>query len=92
MKGDPWQAGHNATGSPFAGVSYDRIYNQLVLTGDLLIQLNHKIGDFTGKMILGNSMYSNKYRYVEVANNSIVIPGVYNISNRLGEPGVLEDT
>jgi TonB-linked SusC/RagA family outer membrane protein len=91
IKADPWEAGHNATGSPFAGNAYDAISNQIVLTGDLLIQLNHKIGDFTGKMILGNSMYSNKYRYVRVNNNSIVIPFVYNISNRLGEPGVTED-
>ena len=90
LKGDPWQAGHNATGSPFAGTSYDQIYNQIILTGDLLMQFNHKIGDFSGKLILGNSMYSNKYRYVGVQNNSIVIPFLYNISNRLGEPGVGE--
>jgi hypothetical protein len=65
--------------------------NQIVLTGDLLIQLNHKFGDFSAKAILGNSMYSNKYRYVAVYNNSIVIPFLYNISNRLGEPGVGEN-
>ncbi len=90
MTGDPWEAGHNATGSPFAGVSDDQLNNQFILTGDFLIQLNHKIGDFAGKVILGNSMYSNKYRRVNVANNSLVIPGLYNISNRLGEPGVGE--
>jgi outer membrane receptor protein involved in Fe transport len=56
----------------------------------MLIQLNHKIGDFTGKMILGNSMYSNKYRYLEVRNNGIVIPNLYNVANRTGEPGATE--
>jgi TonB-linked SusC/RagA family outer membrane protein len=90
MKGDPWQAGNNATLSPFAGVSADQLYNSLILTGDLLVQLNKKINDFTGKLILGNSVYSNKYRQVGVTNNSIVIPLLYNISNRLGEPGVGE--
>ena len=90
MTTDPWQAGHNATGSPFVGISDDGIGNRFILTGDFLIQLNHKIGDFTGKMILGNSMYSNKYRGVSVSNNSLVIPDLYNISNRLGEPGVGE--
>ncbi len=74
MRTDPWGAGHIATSSPYSGTSYDRIYNQIILTGDLLVQLNHKIGDFTGKLILGNSMYSNKYRYLEVRNNGIVIP------------------
>jgi TonB-linked SusC/RagA family outer membrane protein len=90
MVTDPWQAGHMATGSPYVGVSYDRIFNQMILTGDFLVQLNHKFGDFSGKMILGNSMYSNKYRNVNVTNNSLVIPLLYNISNRLGEPGVGE--
>ena len=90
MQGDPWQAGAIGTGSPFAGVSADQIYNSLILTGDLLVQLNKKVGDFTGKLILGNSMYTNKYRQVGVTNNSLVIPLLYNISNRLGEPGVAE--
>jgi TonB-linked SusC/RagA family outer membrane protein len=91
MTTDPWGAGHMATGSPFTGISRDANYNQTVLTGDLLIQLNHKIGDFTGKMILGNSMYQNKYRYVQVSNNAIVVPYLYNVNNRLGEPGVSEN-
>jgi TonB-linked SusC/RagA family outer membrane protein len=90
LKADPWGAGHNATGSPFAGVSSDAIYNRTVLTGDLLLQFNHQVGDFKGKLIIGNAMYSNQYRYVAVANNSIVIPFLYNVSNRLGEPGVGE--
>ena len=90
MRTDPWGAGSIATSSPYSGRSYDRIYNQIILTGDLLVQLNHKIGDFTGKMILGNSMYSNKYRYLEVRNNGIVIPNLYNVANRTGEPGATE--
>ncbi len=87
MKGDPWGAGANAVNAPFAGVSYDYLESSTILTGDLLIQLNKKIGDFSGKVILGNSMYENKYRYVYVGNNSIVIPELYNVGNRLGEIG-----
>jgi TonB-linked SusC/RagA family outer membrane protein len=90
MESDPWQAVGMGTTSPYVGISSDQIYNSFILTGDLLVQLNQKIGDFTGKLILGNSMYSNKYRNVSVDNNSIVIPLLYNISNRLGEPGVGE--
>ena len=90
MTTDPWQAGHNATGSPFAGVSYDHLSDQMILTGDLLIQADNKFGDFTTKIILGNSLYTNKYRYLALQNNSIVIPFLYNIDNRLGEPGVDE--
>ncbi len=87
MKGDPWQAGGSSALSPFAGVSYDYLESRVILTGDLLIQLNKKIGDFTGKMILGNSMYENKYSYIYVGNNSLVIPDLYNVGNRLGEIG-----
>jgi len=90
MASDPWEAGHNATGSPFVGVSADGLSSSFILTGDLLVQLNKKIGDFDGKMIIGNSMYSNKYRSVAVANNSLVIPLLYNVANRLGEAGVGE--
>jgi hypothetical protein len=92
MVSDPWGAQHNATGSPFAGVSTGDIRNTIILNGDLLVQMNHKIGDFTGKLILGNSVYSNKYRQVGLANNSLVIPELYNISNRLGEAGVSQET
>jgi len=91
LKADPWEAGHMATGSPFVGVSTDQIRNQIILTGDFLVQLNHKIGNFSGKMILGNSMYNNKYQRLREFNNSLVIPLLYNITNRLGEPGVEEE-
>ncbi|MGB8492425.1 MAG: TonB-dependent receptor plug domain-containing protein, partial [Bacteroidales bacterium] len=90
MKSDPWQAGHVATSSPFAGVANDYLLDNIILTGDLLIEADNKFGGFTSRVILGNSVYSNKYRYLEVDNNSIVIPLLYNVSNRLGEPGVIE--
>lgn len=73
MVTDPWQAGSNALTSPFAGVSYDYLESSTILTGDLLVQLNKKVGDFSSKLILGNSMYKNQYRYLYVGNNSIVI-------------------
>lgn len=88
---DPWGAGGVTTGSPYAGISNESLRTSFVVTGDLLLQLNHKFGDFTSKVILGNSMYLNKYRYLYVANNSIVVPFLYNVSNRLGEPGVNQE-
>lgn len=90
MKGDPWQAGHNATQSPFAGISYQSLSTNFILTGDFLASFNHKFGDFSGKLILGQSSYKNDYSYLYLGNNSIVIPQVYNITNRLGEAGVTQ--
>lgn len=92
MASDPWEAGHNATGSPFVGVAWESLQKRFTLTGDLLVQLNHKFGDFSSKLILGNSVYSYSSHYTYVGNNSIVIPELYNITNRLGEPGVDQST
>ncbi|MCJ7449828.1 MAG: SusC/RagA family TonB-linked outer membrane protein [Bacteroidales bacterium] len=87
---DPWQAGGYKSEGPFAGVANESLSNSFIMSGDLLVQMDHTFGDFTGKLILGNSLYTNKYRYLYVGNNSIVIPFLYNVSNRLGEPGVDE--
>ncbi len=87
---DPWGCGGMASTSPYAGVSWDYLETTTILTGDFLAQFNKKIGDFTGKLIVGNSVYNNKYRYVYVGNNSIVIPDLYNVANRLGEAAVGE--
>lgn len=90
MISDPWNAGSEAASSPYVGIAYDNLYTTWVLTGDLLVQMNHKFGDFSGKLILGNSTYENQYRYLYLGNNSLVIPGLYNIAYRLGEATVSE--
>ena len=88
---DPWGAGHNASGKPlFPGASTDGMSNSLILTGDFLVSLNKNFNDFTTRLILGNSMYSNKYRNIGIGATSLVIPGLYNVSNRLGEATVNE--
>ena len=58
MKGDPWQAGANATEFTICRSFMALHGTATIMTGDFLVQLNHKIGDFSGKLILGNSMYS----------------------------------
>jgi TonB-linked SusC/RagA family outer membrane protein len=90
METDPWQAGAMGTGSPFAGNAYQYNVNTFIMTGDFLMSFNHKIGDFSAKLILGNSTYSNTYNWLQINNNSIVIPFTYNVTNRVGEPGVTQ--
>jgi TonB-linked SusC/RagA family outer membrane protein len=86
MKTDPWQAGSMGAGSPFQGNAYQYNANSFILTGDFLMSLNHKFGDITTKLVLGNSTYHNTYNYLYIGNGSIVIPFLYNVTNRLGEP------
>ncbi|MGD0582913.1 MAG: SusC/RagA family TonB-linked outer membrane protein [Bacteroidales bacterium] len=90
MISDPWQAGSEGASSPYVGIAYDNMYTNYILTGDFLLSLNHKIGDFSGKLILGNSLLKDQYRYLYMGNNSLVIPGLYNIAYRLGEATVTE--
>jgi TonB-linked SusC/RagA family outer membrane protein len=91
MVTDPWGAGHNASGKPvFPGASTDGMSNSLILTGDFLVSLNKKFSDITTNLILGNSMYSNKYKTIGIGATSLVIPGLYNVANRLGEATVTE--
>ncbi|HVN59062.1 MAG TPA: SusC/RagA family TonB-linked outer membrane protein [Bacteroidales bacterium] len=90
MKADPWHAGSEGASSPYVGVAYDQMYTNFIMTGDFLVSMNQKIGDFTGKLILGNSMLKDQYRLLYMGNNSLVIPGLYNIAYRLGEAAVTE--
>jgi len=60
--------------------------NTMILTNDFLATIDHKFNDFSAKVILGNSIYSNQYESIyDAADGGLVIPGLYNISNRVGE-------
>jgi len=89
--GDPWGAGAIGFGKPvYPGTSTDGMSNSIILTGDFLASINKKFNDITTHLILGNSMYTNHYRTIGIGATSLVIPGLYNISNRLGESTVSE--
>jgi hypothetical protein len=61
--------------------------NTIILTNDFLVTADKKFNDFTVKAILGNSIYSNQNEYIyDAADGGLVIPGLYNISNRIGNP------
>lgn len=59
-------------------------------TSDLLFTFKKNFGDFTTQAILINSIRQRDYRYISQSANALVIPGLYNISNRLGEATVDE--
>jgi TonB-linked SusC/RagA family outer membrane protein len=91
-KSDPWSQGHMGVTSPYAGSSSDQMRQTMILTNDLLATVDQKFGDFTLKGILGNSVYMQKYETTFDAAGSLVIPGLYNISNRVGEPTVSQSS
>ena len=90
---DPWEAGNIASsvGKANANVTDGTLLNTR-FTGDLLVTINPKFGDFTTNLVLGNQVRQEYARSVYDFANALVVPGVYNISNRLGNANSLNTT
>lgn len=88
---DPWAAGNIASSNKFVNGQVEDI-NRLTtrFTGDLLVSLNPKFGDFTTNLILGNHIQQDYFRYQRGFGKNLRIPGLYNISNVIGQPEVTE--
>ncbi|MBN7817265.1 SusC/RagA family TonB-linked outer membrane protein [Algoriphagus pacificus] len=72
------------------GVSDGSGYQNQINT-DFLVDFKKAVGqDLFFDLLLGQSLRRNKGKGVNVSANGIVIPGLYNISNRVGEPGASE--
>ena len=92
-KSDPWSQGHMGGSSPYKATSSDQMRNTIILTNDFLATFDQKFGDFNVKAIVGNSIYNQKYESIyDAAAGGLVIPGLYNISNRIGEASVSQST
>ena len=83
--GDPWGAGNIASSvRQVNGNVTDYNYTSTRFTGDLLVTLSPTFGEFTPKLILGQQSRLDYSRYISAAATSLVVPGTYNIANRLG--------
>lgn len=67
------------------GVSDGTSFNNQILS-DLLINFKKPVGeDWFFNLLLGNQLRQNRSKSVSTGANGIVIPGLYNVSNRVGE-------
>ncbi|SOD98706.1 SusC/RagA family TonB-linked outer membrane protein [Spirosoma fluviale] len=83
--GDPWGAGNIASSlKQVNGNVSDYSRTTSRVTGDLLITVAPTFGDFTTKLILGQQARVDNSRYISTTATSLVVPGTYNIANRLG--------
>ena len=90
---DPWSAGNNASSNQFnAGSSEDQMRQTMILTNDFLATVDQKFGDISLKGIVGASLYSQKYESQYEYSGGLVIPGLYNQSNRTGEAQLAQST
>ncbi|WP_254448795.1 carboxypeptidase-like regulatory domain-containing protein [Spirosoma rhododendri] len=55
-----------------------------VINNEFQIQLAKDFGPLTNRLILGNSLYQRTTNNIAVGSSSIVVPDVYNVSNRQG--------
>jgi len=90
---DPWGAGNTASSSThYAGFSNDQMRQTMIMTDDFLATIDHNFGDISLKAIAGTSVYSQKYESQWEYAGGLVIPDLYNISNRTGAPQVAQET
>jgi TonB-linked SusC/RagA family outer membrane protein len=61
------------------------------ITSDFLGTVNKEFGDFSANLIVGGNIRENTSKFQSTAANALVVPGVYNVSNRVGEPTVNEN-
>ncbi len=65
----------------------DNSNTENLLNNELQLQINKDFKDFTTKSIIGFNIYNRKTKAVNVNSSSIVVPDIYNVSNRRGELG-----
>ncbi|GAB4023649.1 SusC/RagA family TonB-linked outer membrane protein [Spirosoma koreense] len=56
-----------------------------VINNEFQITGTKEFGPLSTKLLLGQSLYSRYTKNISVQSNSIVVPGIYNVSNRQGE-------
>ncbi|MEP7109677.1 MAG: SusC/RagA family TonB-linked outer membrane protein [Ferruginibacter sp.] len=56
-----------------------------IINNEFQLQLAKDFGDFANKMVLGYSVYQRALKGITVGSSSVVVPDIYNVSNRQGE-------
>ena len=77
--------GIDRAGTDIQGSVFDQISSENVINNDVQGQISKTFGNFTNKMIVGFNVYQRKTKQTNVGSGSIVVPDIYNVSNRRGE-------
>ncbi len=71
--------------SDIVGGVNDYSSTENVINNEFQINLKKDFGDFTNRLVLGYSVYQRTTKSISVSSSSIVVPDIYNISNRQGQ-------
>ncbi len=86
---DPWGAGNIASSVVHRNATVTDLNSVGArVTGDLLVTANPSFGDFTTTLTLGHHAQLDYSNFQFDQASALKIPGLYNISNRIGEAAV----
>lgn len=77
--------GIDRAGTDILGSVYDAISTENILNNELRLNAEKDFGDINVRGLVGFNVYQRKTKFVEVGSASVVVPDVYNVSNRQGE-------
>lgn len=77
--------GIDRAGTDILGSVYDAATTENVVNNEFMAMIEKQTGDINNKILIGQSLYQRKTKFVEIGSSSIVVPGVYNVANRQGE-------
>ena len=86
----PWEYandydGIDRAGTDILGSVLDYSGTENVINNEFQIQFTKDFSNITNKLILGSSVYQRYTKGISAQSNSIVVPDVFNVSNRQGE-------
>ena len=87
----PWDQGDGSditrALTDLQGSVSDNSNTENLVNNDVQIAINKNFKNFTTKTLLGYNLYTRKTKNENVNSSSIVVPNIYNVSNRRGELG-----
>lgn len=72
------------------GFASDYNFTDYRISSDFFLTADKKFGDFSTTFIAGINNKESTQKFVSTTANSLVIPGLYNVGNRIGEAGAGE--
>jgi TonB-linked SusC/RagA family outer membrane protein len=88
----PWDYTNDYDGIDRASTDYvggvlDQIGTENIINNELRLNAEKTFGNFTTRGLIGWNVFQRKTKLTEVSSGSVVVPDLYNVSNRQGELG-----
>ena len=74
-----------ARNSPVVGGVSDSYGHGMRINSDLVLTFSKEFGDISTKLLLGNNIQVRRSKDISVGSTSVIIPDLYNVTNRSGE-------